>query len=148
MQYREVVRRMDLLRADHGDPEEWDVHHWQDINPVHTEALLQQTCGGPQVIYHGGLLHVRVRHFDADAGRPGLPPEVAVLVSALDGDGITLELVNLGAVHTRRALLQAGAFGEHRFTTARDLDSGNTAEADVGESGAPPCERGAAAGPV
>ena len=127
VQYREVVRRMDLLRADAGDPEEWDVHHWQDINPVHTEALLQQTCGGPQVIYHGGLLHVRLRYFDADARRPGLPPEVAALVPALDGDGTTLELVNLGAVHTRRALVQAGAFGEHRFTTVRDLDSGRTA---------------------
>lgn len=130
VQYREVVRRMDLLRTDDGDPEEWDVHHWQDINPVHTEALLQQTCGGPQVIYHGGLLHVRLRHFDADAGRPGLPPDVAALVSALDGDGLTLELVNLGAVHARRALLQAGAFGEHRFTTVRDLDSGSTAAVD------------------
>jgi len=40
---------------------EWDVHHWQEINPVHTEALVQLTCGGPQIIYHGGLLHVRLR---------------------------------------------------------------------------------------
>jgi len=130
VQYREVMRRMDLLRADDGDPEEWDVHHWQDINPVHTEALVQQTCGGPQVIYHGGLLHVRLRYFDCAAGRPGLPPDVAALVTALDGDGTTLELVNLSAVHPRRALLQAGAFGEHRFTTVRDLDSGRTATVD------------------
>jgi len=32
---------------DDGDPEEWDVQHWQEINPVHTEALVQLTCGGP-----------------------------------------------------------------------------------------------------
>ena len=39
---------MDLLRADAGDSAEWDVHHWQDINPVHTEAPVQQTCGCPR----------------------------------------------------------------------------------------------------
>jgi hypothetical protein len=59
-----------------------------------------------------------------------MPPDVAALVSALDGDGTTLELVNLGAVHTRRALLQAGAFGEHRFTNVHDLDAGSTAAVD------------------
>ena len=63
-QLSEVFRRMEEIRNDTGDPEEWDVHHWQDVNPIHTEGLLQLTCGGPQVIYHGGLLHVRLRFFD------------------------------------------------------------------------------------
>ena len=92
-QYEEVLRRMDKMRVDHGDPESWDVHHWQDINPVHTEALLQLTCGGPQIIYHGGLLHVRLRYFDAQSQRPGLPENVSALVSALDADSTTVELV-------------------------------------------------------
>ena len=108
---------MDKIRADDGDPETWDVHHWQDVNPVHTEALLQLTCGGPQIVYHGGLLHVRVRYYDALARRPGLPEDVAALVSALDADSTTVELVNASPLHTREVILQAGAFGEHRFTT-------------------------------
>ncbi|MFH1085972.1 MAG: hypothetical protein V1772_09450, partial [Chloroflexota bacterium] len=45
-QWAEVVRRMDRMANDTGDPETWDVHHWQEINPVHTEALVQLTCGG------------------------------------------------------------------------------------------------------
>ena len=53
-QCQEVLRRMNSIRSDSGEPEEWDVHHWQELNPVRTEALLQTTCGGPQVIYHGG----------------------------------------------------------------------------------------------
>ena len=36
------------IENDDWDVEAWDVHHWQDINPVHTEALVQLTCGGPQ----------------------------------------------------------------------------------------------------
>lgn len=116
-QYAEAARRMDKIRNDHGDPEEWDVHHWQNMNPVHTEGLLQLTCGGPQIVYHGGLLHTRLRYFDADARRPGLPADVGALVTALDGESTTVELVNTNPSHTRRLILQAGAFGEHQFTS-------------------------------
>lgn len=120
-QYAEVLRRMDEMRQDDGDPHDWDVHHWQNINPVHTEGLLQLTCGGPQVIYHGGLLHVRLRYFDATANRPGLPNDVASLVSELDGDSTTVQLVNLSPLHERKLVVQAGAFGEHRFTDVTEL---------------------------
>jgi len=119
-QFAEVSRRMEMMANDDGDPETWDVHHWQDINPVHTEGLLQLTCGGPQIIYHGGLLHVRLRYFDADARRPGLPPDVGALVDSLDADSLTVTLVNTHPLHGRRLVAQAGAFGEHTFTTATD----------------------------
>ena len=82
---------------------------------MHTEALLQLTCGGPQTIYHGGLLHVRLRYYDADEARPGLPAEVAALVSQVTATTTTVELVNTSPLHARRVILQAGAFGEHRF---------------------------------
>lgn len=122
-QYTEVLRRLDRMRQDNEDPQAWDVHHWQDINPVHTEALVQLTCGGPQIIYHGGLLHTRLRYFDVQARRPGLPDNVAALVSALDADSATVCLINLNPSHERRLILQAGAFGEHRFTELRDLEA-------------------------
>ena len=122
-QYAEVLRRMDKMASDDGDPQEWDVHHWQDINPVRTEALVQLTCGGPQTVYHGGLLHTRLRYYDAVARRPGLPEDVSALVSHLDGESVTVSLVNASPLHERRVFLQAGAFGEHRFTSMTDLDS-------------------------
>ncbi|MBI1297762.1 hypothetical protein GC175_22730 [bacterium] len=129
-QYAEVLRRMDAIRADDGNPEDWDVHHWQNMNPVHTEGLVQLTCGGPQIIYHGGLLHVRLRYFDLDTRRPGLPDDVAALVPALDAESTTVELINTNPSHTRRVLVQAGAFGEHNFTSIEDLDNGNVTAAD------------------
>lgn len=122
-QWMEVARRMQKMREDDGDPEQWDVHHWQDINPVHTEALLQLTCGGPQIIYHGGLLHIRLRYFDADGRRPGLPPDVGALVQEVQADGTTATLVNVSPLHTRRVIVQAGAFAEHTFTEVTDLTS-------------------------
>jgi len=125
-QWQEVARRMERMRNDDGDPEAWDVHHWQDINPVHTEALVQLTCGGPQIIYHGGLLHVRLRYFDPIARRPGLPPDVAALVDALDEHSTTVSLANTSPLHERRLIIQAGAFGEHTFTEVTNL----TAEPD------------------
>ena len=130
-QWAEVARRMDVMTHDDGDPEEWDVHHWQNINPVHTEALVQLTCGGPQIIYHGGLLHVRLRYFDLDARRPGLPPDVAALVDSLDADSTRVALVNLSPLRPRRLIVQAGAFGEHSFTEVRDLAASEDAQADL-----------------
>jgi len=130
-QWSEVARRMDLMRHDDGDPEEWDVHHWQDINPVHTEALVQLACGGPQIIYHGGLLHVRLRYFDADAHRPGLPPDVGALVHVLDADSVTVKVVNTSPLRERRLIVQAGAFGEHAFTDAMDLSADSPSSMSV-----------------
>jgi len=114
-QWDEVLRRMQLIRDDVADPETIDVHHWQDRNPVHTEALVQLTLGGPQLIYHGGLLHTRLRHFDALARRPGLPPDVAALVHHIDAAGVSLTFVNTSVHAERRVLTQAGAFGEHQI---------------------------------
>ena len=129
-QYAEVLRRMDKIRNDHGNPEDWDVHHWQNVNPVHTEGLIQLTCGGPQIIYHGGLLHVRLRYFDALERRPGLPEDVASLVSELDAGSTTVQLINTSPSHARRLIVQAGAFAEHNFTSLENLESGEKQTVD------------------
>jgi hypothetical protein len=94
-------------------------HHWQMINPVTTEALVQLMLGAPQIMYNGGLLHATVRYFDAQARRPGLPPDVAALVRKVEPDHAVLELVNLSPLHAREVIVQAGAFGEHQFTSVK-----------------------------
>jgi hypothetical protein len=42
---------------------------------------------------------------------------VAALVSRIAPDGITLTLVNTSRTSGRDVVVQAGAYGEHRFTT-------------------------------
>ena len=72
--------------------------------------------GSPQPIYNGGLLRATVRYYDMDLARPGLPKDVAALVDKLEADRVGLQLVNLNRTETRNMIVQAGAFGEHRFT--------------------------------
>jgi hypothetical protein len=120
--YAETLRRLEVIRRDRSTPQEQDVHHWQDRNPVVLEGLVQTMLGAPNHIYHGGLLLCRVFYFDPIRKRPGLPGEVAALVDRIDPDGISLQLVNLHPSETRQVILRAGAFGEHEFTGVRHRD--------------------------
>ncbi len=117
--YAQVVRRMAQVHQDEDVGTRHHVHHWQWGNPVTSEALVQLTLGAPQPIYNGGLLHARLRYFDAETRRAGLPPDVAALVEKLESDRTVVRLVNTSATQARTLRIQAGAFGEHRFTEAR-----------------------------
>jgi hypothetical protein len=122
-QTRHRLARMRAYRD--GDVAEADIHLWQQSNPVVTEALVQLTWGGPQVIYNGGLQQARVRYYDADRRRPGLPASVAALVSSVDPGATVVELVNLDPDEDRSVIVQAGAFAEHtiedvRYTACED----------------------------
>ena len=116
--YGQVAWRMDRIREDDADLNRLHIHHWQERNPVTTEALVQLTLGAPQLLYNGGLLSAPVRYFDVDRDRPGLPLDVAALVTEVSGEAVALTLVNLHTVEPRHVLIQAGSFGEHTFTNA------------------------------
>jgi hypothetical protein len=113
--YAQVARRIALIRQDRKDLSQVSIHHWQELNPVTTEALVQLTLGAPQIIYNGGLLMCQVRYYDVQKKRPGLPPDVAALVEKIEQDCITVHLVNLNVFEERDLLIRAGAFGEHQF---------------------------------
>jgi len=140
--YACMTQRLDKIENDDwADMETWDVHHWQDLNPVVPEGLVQMMMGTPAAIYHGGLLHASVRYFapqgsscDHDHGscacggeghteemRPGLPDGVAALVEKITPEGIVLSLVNTDPLDGHDVIVQAGTFGEHRFTTAKPV---------------------------
>jgi hypothetical protein len=113
--YAKVGRRMEMIRRDELDLSQVSIHHWQELNPVTTEALVQLTLGAPQIIYNGGLLHCQVRYFDVERRRPGLPQDVAALVEKIEPEYVVVHLVNLSVFEPRDLLIQAGAFGEHHF---------------------------------
>lgn len=119
----QVRRRLALIQEHAGeDVAEADIHIWQLVQPIVTEALLQLTVGGPQVIYNGGQLQARVRWFDLDCRRAGLPQDVAALVSSIDPAATVIELVNLSPSETRALVLQGGAFAEHEIVSV-EFDS-------------------------
>ncbi len=116
--HQQLSRRVAQLRCDEHVGTHHHIHHWQWGNPVSSEALIQLTLGAPQPIYNGGLLHARLRYYDAESRRPGLPPDVGALVTQLESDRTVVRLVNLNPVESRKLVLQAGTFGEHCFSQA------------------------------
>ena len=120
--YKEVVRRMEFMRTDPRDIYSINADDLIPNNPVITKGLIQVTMGAPQTVYNGGLLRARVRYFDLDKIRPGLPQDVAALVSKLGDKSTTVQLVNLNVADTHKVIIQAGAFGEHQFTEVKYQD--------------------------
>jgi len=115
---QEVIRRVDFMHKDERNPVNIQGDDLHPNNPILTKALVQTTMGAPQSIYFGGLLKASLRYFDASDRRPGLPPDVAALVSDISADQLTVELVNLSLTESKKLIVQAGAFGEHRFEKA------------------------------
>jgi len=113
----QVARRVALMQGAATDPDAAHLHFWQRVNPVVTEVLSQLISGTPQVLYNGGLPFAAVVYEDLDAGRPGLPPDVAALVSRLDGDDIDLAIVNTSTTRARRVVVRASRFGERRIAS-------------------------------
>ncbi len=123
--YPEEMLRQDLariqakvkaIRDDASTPDTRLADDSMPNNPANLGNLVRLAMGG---IHHGNrtlTLHTRVRYFDLEAREPGLPRDVAALVEQLQGERTVLRLVNVSPVHPRRLLIQAGAYGEHRFT--------------------------------
>ncbi|MEI9907180.1 MAG: hypothetical protein WDO06_04030 [Actinomycetota bacterium] len=132
-----IANQLYKMRSSTGDPHSWDdydpetsevkvgldlridgyqIHAWQEFCPVYFEGLAQMTMGAPMHISHGGLQHGKVRLFDGEKERPGLPEDVAVIVDGLTAETISMKAVNVNSTAKRVLVIQAGAFGEHRFT--------------------------------
>ena len=111
-----ALTALDSIRRDSRDVETIVAENMEPVSPVLTKGLTQMTMGAPHTLYNGGLLCARVRYFDQDRRRPGLPPDVAALVYRLEPERVGVELVNTSTSATRNLIVQAGAFGEHHFT--------------------------------
>ncbi|MCY4402483.1 MAG: hypothetical protein OXD54_07900 [Candidatus Poribacteria bacterium] len=127
----QVEQRLNFMENDDEDPAGYGDAYFQRRNPVTCEGLVELTCGGPLPHYNGGLLVTRVRHYDPQNKRPGLPDDVAALVSKLSDDSTELELVNINTTEARDVVIQAGSLGEHNFTTARTADGNGENTVDV-----------------
>jgi hypothetical protein len=128
---RSIHLALDRLDADDSDPETRECYHFQPMNPVVPEALVQMTMGTPAAIYNGGLLQTHLRYFDPERVRPGLPQDVAALVSSVSADEARVELVNLDPVRSREVIIQAGSFGEHEFTRIATGDGQQPVDVDA-----------------
>ena len=116
--YAESLRRLEMVRRDQTEPASRDVHHWQQRNPVVLEGLVQLMLGGPNHVYHGGLLHCRLFYFDPQRLGQVCRRTLRRWWTRSRPTSVSVQLVNLHPSEPRDVILQAGAFGEHEFTTA------------------------------
>lgn len=134
----QVYQCLDFMRQDQQDPVTYGDWYLQVRNPISVEGLLQLTLGAPLCMYNGGLLQARLRYFDEQRRRPGLPADVAALVEKLSDDGVVVHLVNLSPNEVRKVIVQGGAFGEHRFRSVSGDRRRELADGEVGISGSDP----------
>ena len=113
----DVRRRVAGFRADPSTPDMRALDHAQRFNPVITTPLINQMNGGNEPGTSGSLLHVRLRYFDPNRRRAGVPEDVAALVDTIEDDRVAVTLVNVNQTQERTVVVQTGAYGEHTATT-------------------------------
>ena len=112
-----VARKTTAFRADATPPEKRLADNMLAWNPATVTALTQLMQGALVPGRDGGLLHARLRYFDPERRRAGVPPDVAALVSAISDTIAQVTLVNLHTSEPRTAIVQGGAYGEHRIVS-------------------------------
>ena len=122
--------KMELLGADLSTPDTRMSDDMNRINPATTDALIRLMLGGLPTGRDGYPLHCRIRYFDPARQRAGIPEDVAALVTGMDADSVTVELVNLNQVVPRDVVVQGGAYAEHLIT---EVSSGDQSS-PVGDS--------------
>jgi hypothetical protein len=110
-------RKVEGMRADPTTPDTRLADDPLSFNPATTQTLVRLVLGGLPPGNRGTVLHCRVRYFDPERRRAGLPEDVAALVEQLTADRTRLTLANLNQVEGRAVVLQAGGYGEHEWTT-------------------------------
>ena len=110
-----IARKMEAIRADRTPPDKRLADNMLDLNPAATDSLVRLMWGALVPGREGGLLNARLRYFDPDGRRAGVPNGVAALVSTLSDTETRVTLVNLNPREPRTVIVQAGGYAEHRI---------------------------------
>ena len=116
--FEHIRERMEFMRNDPTSADTRLADYLLRVVPAATDTLAQLTIGGYFPRGRIWVLHSRLRYFDPERRRAGLPPDTAALVHELKDDAVTVTLVNLNQVEPRDVIVQAGGYAEHRFTEA------------------------------
>ena len=127
--FEHIRERVERIRNDPTSPDTRLADFLLRVVPATTETLTRLTLGG---YFAGGriwVLNSRLRYFDPERRRSGLPRDVAALVEKLSADSVTVTLVNVNQIEARDVQVQAGGYGEHEFTGVRH--NGKSQELDA-----------------
>ena len=119
LNFERVRRSMKRIREDNSDPKSWRSDQAHDFLPLGMEGLFHLMTGAATPHWGSGLTFGELRYFDPENNRAGIPPDVGALVEKIERDRIVLVLVNTNPIESREVLLQAGTYGQHRFTAVK-----------------------------
>ena len=135
----QVAARAELQRRDTTTPDTRLADAVLDINPARVTALMQTMMGAihiarpgwsPTTANAGGSpLYARLRYFDPDNRRAGVPEDVAALVDRMTDDETAVTLVNLNVTEARTVTVQGGGYGEHRIRSVTIGDARQAVDA-------------------
>jgi hypothetical protein len=113
-----VRNKMEEMRNEPSTPDTRLADWALEFNPATVNELLRLMVGG-NLTGRIWSLHTRVRYFDPEKYRAGLPDDVASLVTKMDGGITNVTLVNINQVKSRRVIVQTGAYGEHECLSVK-----------------------------
>lgn len=128
-----VGKQVQAIRSDASTPDTRLADDPMALNPASVVSLVELTLGGLHPGRSGSALFCRLRYFDPDNRRAGLPTDVAALIDEMAADRVSVTLVNINQLEPRRIIVQSGGYAEHRFTAVqlgsqvRDLDGPHVA---------------------
>jgi hypothetical protein len=111
------------MRADASTPDTRLADDPMRFNPASAGSLVALMLGGIHPGNQGNVLQARLRYFDPQRRRAGLPEGVAALVHRLSADRTDVTLVNTDQTESRRVTIQAGGYAEHEFESV-EIESG------------------------
>ncbi len=115
--FSELRQHMEEVRRDTATPDTRMSDDALSLNPALTDHLVQLMLGGLPTGRVGYPLHCRLRYFDPERHRAGVPEDVAALVDTFSADETAVTLVNLNPVKERTLVVQGGAYGEHQVVS-------------------------------
>ncbi len=110
-----IAQRVSAFRRDRSTPGTRLADNMLDYNPAATDSMVQLMWGALVPGREGGLLNARLRYFDPDRRRAGVPEDVAALVSELSDTRTIVTLINLNPSRSRTVIVQGGGYGEHQL---------------------------------
>lgn len=103
------------MRADTTTPDTRLADDPMRYNPVAVRSLTELMMGGIHSGKNGITFHCRLRYFDPDRRRAGIPEGVAALVEKMTDGEVVVNLVNTNQLDSRTVIVQGGAYAEHQF---------------------------------
>ena len=116
----EVRKHVQLIRSDTSTPDTRLSDDSMINNPASVISLIELAFAGLPPGNSGSILYSRLRYFDPDARRAGMPEDVAALVEKMTNEEITLSLVNTNSVTARSIVVQTGGYAEDECESVKE----------------------------